>query len=152
MEIRLGHYLSPTLAREKPEDYVLDFVSPYNMADDITEKPRSYYQSIVLQNKIHHRAITTSATDWKQPEKNWVCINTDDAVAKNKVAGCIGITRNCVGKWLGGFSKIVGICNVTIAIMGCYGRIKTCPTQRIEIQIDSQEVVNMLFMGKKMSM
>ncbi|KAI5421904.1 hypothetical protein KIW84_045379 [Lathyrus oleraceus] len=50
--------------------YVSDFVSLCNIVDDIKAKVRSYQQSMVLQNKIHQRSITTIAFDWKRHEKD----------------------------------------------------------------------------------
>lgn len=82
------------------------------MVDVIKEFVRSYQHDIFLQSEIHQRSITTTITILKRLETNWININIDGAVVKNKIADCEGLARNCVKEWLDGFSKNVGICNV----------------------------------------
>lgn len=102
---------------------------------------------MLLQKKKNSiKSHCKSNIGWKSPETYWICINTDGVVAKSKIVCCEGLAKNCVKDCLSGFLKNIGIYNVTsVELWGIMEGLRFTQSKgytRIQLQVDSQEVVN----------
>lgn len=113
------------------QNYTPDYVAPYNLVENIKEAVRYYNHIMFMQKKVVNRGTNIIVKDSHKPDQDWICINTNGAVAKNNEAGCGGLAKNIEGIWLGGFSKRVGKCVVLPAeLWGCVRRFKASSLQR----------------------
>lgn len=105
-----------------------------------------------MQKKVINKGTNIVSIDWQKPEKEWICINTDGAVAKNNEVGYGGLDRNNEGVWLGGFSKRFGKWNfLTVELWGVFEGLMLSLSNgynRVETQVDNQEDANAIWRKK----
>ncbi|GAU29065.1 hypothetical protein TSUD_278210 [Trifolium subterraneum] len=81
---------------------------------------------------------------WCPPKENWICINTDGAVQQD-VAGCGGVIRDQIGKWIAGFVKNMRFSKDYISeLWGAYEVLKFARSKgftMVELRMDSSVVV-----------
>lgn len=61
---------------------------------------------------ITRRTTKMELIKWFPSEVIVMALNIDEAVANNGSAGYGGLLRNTEGKWIAGFSKVLGTCQV----------------------------------------
>lgn len=64
-----------------------------------------FKHTVISKNFSMHKAR------WMSAVGDWLTIDFDGAVNKNRFTGCGGIIRNAQDDWLGGFSRNIGSCN-----------------------------------------
>ncbi|KAL4393368.1 hypothetical protein AHAS_Ahas02G0045000 [Arachis hypogaea] len=88
------------------------------------QRPKEAINEIILQvqqnseafkkdeHLTEHERRTEIYVSWKPPPEGWVALNTDGAAKGNPgLASCGGAIRDHRGRWLGGFSRSIGLCS-----------------------------------------
>ena len=86
---------------------------------------------------------------WSPPNRDWVKVNVDGASKGNLgKARCGGLIRDETGRWLGGFTSKLGICNaLTVELWGVLHGLNLAwelGFRKIILEIDSQVVTFVL--------
>ena len=76
------------------------------------ETPDMFIHAWTISNKAE------ALIQWKSPPDMWVKLNLDGASRGNPgPAGCGGVFRGPLGKWLAGFSINLRVCTLVKAVM-----------------------------------
>jgi ribonuclease HI len=128
--------------KEKHDD---SFVRPIKQVEAVKHRIINYgLADKIMQHDIHEqRAIIQIG--WSPPISGWVCLNVDGAL-RDGVIGCGGAIRGSDGEWINGFSKLIGRGDVYVAelwgVLEGIGMARRMNFSRVEVRIDSKEVVN----------
>ena len=100
-----------------------------------------FTQARAISNK------TEALIQWKSPPYVWVKLNLDDASHGNPgSAGCGGMFRDPLGKWLVGFSVNLGVCtSVKAEMMALWHGLKIARDKgfrKVIIHMDSKLIVD----------
>jgi ribonuclease HI len=91
----------------------------------------------------------------EETKSSFVSLNTDGASKAQQQSGCGGIVRGSQGEWIGGFAKYVGRCSAFIAelwgVLEGLRYVKRLGFNKIELNIDSEAVVNVVQKGRSQS-
>lgn len=91
---------------------------------------------------------------WNPPDEGWVKVNTDASVSGNGgLASCGGLIRDEDGRWIVGFAKKVGRCDVLKAeFWGIYEGLKlawSLNLRRVIVESDSLNAVNWILKKRR---
>ncbi|MCH87362.1 ribonuclease H protein [Trifolium medium] len=125
-----------------------DNVLPTRPWDEIHMRCQLYAQ--LVSKDVMKQQVNKCLADirWKVPKEGWISINTDGAAKGGTCARCGGVLRGEHGEWISGFSKNLEVCSAYVAeLWGVFEGLKIARARgfrKIELQVDSQVVVNTL--------
>lgn len=125
---------------------------PGILVNEIKLSTINYHRATVLNQKVVAEPFSSVQNTWKPTEDEWLTINTDEAVTKNKKAGCGGVIINHKGDRISGFSRNVGTCDVFQAeLWNVFEGSKLAYSSGInkaEFQVDNKEIARVLTSAK----
>ncbi|KAK4274538.1 hypothetical protein QN277_017742 [Acacia crassicarpa] len=86
---------------------------------------------------------------WVKPPLGWYKFNVDGATMMQSFnSGCGGVLRDCLGNWIVGFSKAIGICHSSVAeewtILEGLQIARDLGIKKIIVESDAQEVIKLI--------